>query len=337
MKLVRNPSFNGKPDAGNPHVRFDEGENVGGHWQCLSSRGVLSTLLPSVDNLSYDLDGNMLTNGAWIYAWDAENRLVAVYSNSLCVVSNAYDHMSRRVVKTTPTAIHTFVYDGWNLVQESISTASGTTTNFFVWGKDLTGSMQSAGGVGGLLAVKQGNAWYFPFFDANGNITAYVDDTRAVVAEYTYDAFGGTIAQSGSMADTFIHRFSTKHIDSETGLYYYGYRFYSLDLHRWLNRDPSGENSELNLYETCKNNCVNGWDYLGLWVLNLVSNNTTDDDALIWKVLSKIEGSTTVSGIASIDGLFAIVEQQFILHHGEAVTDCRYMLFPALAAWFSVW
>jgi hypothetical protein len=45
MKLVRNPSFNGKPDAGNPHVRFDEGENVGGHWQCLSSRGVLSTLL----------------------------------------------------------------------------------------------------------------------------------------------------------------------------------------------------------------------------------------------------------------------------------------------------
>ena len=26
MKLVRNPSFNGKPDAGNPHVRFDEGE-----------------------------------------------------------------------------------------------------------------------------------------------------------------------------------------------------------------------------------------------------------------------------------------------------------------------
>jgi hypothetical protein len=44
MKLVRNSSFNGKPDAGNLHVRFDEGENVGGHWHSLSFRGVLSTL-----------------------------------------------------------------------------------------------------------------------------------------------------------------------------------------------------------------------------------------------------------------------------------------------------
>jgi YD repeat-containing protein len=63
--------------------------------------------------------------------------------------------------------------------------------------------MQSAGGVGGLLAVKQGNAWYFPLSDANGNIVAYVDESGSVVAEYAYDAFGGTIAQSGAMADAF--------------------------------------------------------------------------------------------------------------------------------------
>ena len=29
------------------------------------------------------------------------------------------------------------------------------------------------------------------------------------------------------MADVFRHRFSTKYYDDETGLYYYGYRFYS--------------------------------------------------------------------------------------------------------------
>jgi RHS repeat-associated protein len=293
--------------------------------------------VPSVDNLSYDRDGNLLTNDVWSYTYDAENRMTSAYSNSLCVVSNAYDHASRRVVKVTPTAMHTFMYDGWNLIQETVQNQQSTITNHYVWGRDLSGSLQGAGGVGGLLAVLQNGSWYFPFFDVNGNITVYVDEQGSVVASYAYDPFGATIAQSGSMADAFAHRFSTKYFDSETGLYYYGYRFYSPDLHRWLNRDPSGENSELNLYETCKNNCVNGWDYLGLWVLNLVSNNTTDDDALMWKVLSKIEGSTTVSGIASIDGLFAIVEQQFILHHGEAITDCRYMLFPALAAWFSVW
>ncbi len=278
--------------------------------------------VPSVENLSYDLDGNLVTNGVWSYTYDAENRLTAAFSNSVCVVSNAYDYMSRRVLKVSHGGTETrrFVYDGWNLIQETIATVSGVTTNAYILGKDLSGSMQGAGGVGGLLAVKQGNAWYFPFYDANANITAYVDQSGTIVAEYTYDAFGGTISQSGSMADKFSFRFSTKYYDSETGLYYYGMRFYSPVLHRWLNRDPSGENSGLHLYEFCQNNSVNGWDFIGLWVLNLISNNTTEDDALIWKVLSKIKGATTISGVASIDDIFAKMEQQFIAHHGEVIT-----------------
>jgi hypothetical protein len=35
-----------EPDGGNLHVRFDEGEESGGHWSlCLSFRAFLSTLL----------------------------------------------------------------------------------------------------------------------------------------------------------------------------------------------------------------------------------------------------------------------------------------------------
>ncbi|MGI6495986.1 MAG: RHS repeat-associated core domain-containing protein [Kiritimatiellia bacterium] len=86
-----------------------------------------------------------------------------------------------------------------------------------------------------------GGTWYFPFYDNNGNITAYVDETGAIVAEYTYDAFGRTIEATGSMADAFLHRFSTKYYDAETGLYYYGYRFYAPKLMRWINRDPIQE------------------------------------------------------------------------------------------------
>jgi hypothetical protein len=70
---------------------------------------------------AYDLDGNMTWDGRFSYAYDAENRLVAAYSNGLCVVSNAYDHMSRRVLKFTPEATHTYIYDGWNLVAETIT------------------------------------------------------------------------------------------------------------------------------------------------------------------------------------------------------------------------
>jgi hypothetical protein len=43
------------------------------------------------------------------------------------------------------------------------------------------------------------------------------------------------------MADVFNFWFSTKYLDHETGFYYYGYRFYSPDLNRWMNRDPLGD------------------------------------------------------------------------------------------------
>ena len=70
-------------------------------------------------------------------------------------------------------------------------------------------------------------SFYFPAYDNNGDITKYIDENGIIVAAYEYDAFGRTVSQSGSLADFFPHRFSTKYFDAETGLYYYGYRFYS--------------------------------------------------------------------------------------------------------------
>jgi len=58
----------------------------------------------------------------------------------------------------------------------------------------------------------------------------------------------------------FRFRFSTKYYDAETGLYYYGYRFYSTVLMRWLNRDPIEEKGGLNLYGFCGNNPVARYD-----------------------------------------------------------------------------
>jgi RHS repeat-associated protein len=47
---------------------------------------------------------------------------------------------------------------------------------------------------------------------------------------------------------------STKHHDDETGLVYYGYRYYAPELGRWLNRDPVEEEGGLNLYGFVDNN-----------------------------------------------------------------------------------
>jgi hypothetical protein len=50
------------------------------------------------------------------------------------------------------------------------------------------------------------------------------------------------------MVNDFHFWFSSKYLDSETGLYYYGYRYYSPMLGRWLSRDPIGEEAFRGLY-----------------------------------------------------------------------------------------
>ncbi|QOJ13653.1 MAG: RHS repeat-associated core domain-containing protein [Planctomycetia bacterium] len=81
---------------------------------------------------------------------------------------------------------------------------------------------------------------------------------------YEYDPYGNTISKSGSCADTNPFRFSTKFLDPETGLYYYGYRYYSPRLGRWINRDPIEEDGGINLNAFCENDPTSTVDPLGL-------------------------------------------------------------------------
>ncbi|MCP5404606.1 MAG: hypothetical protein H6922_00055, partial [Pseudomonadaceae bacterium] len=179
----------------------------------------------------YDEDGNMTrgplpASDAGTHAtlvWDAENRLVSatVTKNTVTTTTNySYDAQSRRTVKQVVGGSATlYIHDGWNLIAEY----SGTTlTKTYTWGMDLSGSMQGAGGVGGLLAVKEGSASYYPTFDGNGNVSEYLDSNNVVQAHYEYDAFGNTLVATGPKKDDFAHRFSNKYHDAETGLYYYG-------------------------------------------------------------------------------------------------------------------
>ena len=213
---------------------------------------------------SYDTDGNLLSDGVFTFTYDAANRLKTVSTNGILVLTNFYDAKSRRVRKVTPDAATTFFYDDWNLIEERIAYTNGTASAIhYYWGKDLSGTLQGAGGVGGLLYLTVNDSVYIPFYDNNGNITRYLDATGNTVAQYTYDAFGNTISQSGSLANIFRHRFSTKYIDSETGLYYYGYRFYHPILMRWLNRDTIEEEGGVNLYAICANALIINFDILG--------------------------------------------------------------------------
>ena len=79
--------------------------------------------------------------------------------------------------------------------------------------RDLSGTLDGAAGIGGLLYVKKNGAIYVPFYDAYGNVMGYWDKQGNVVAEYAYDAFGRGVAKNGTMVDVFSIRYSTKYYD----------------------------------------------------------------------------------------------------------------------------
>ena len=248
------------------------------------------TAVSTATNLVYDADGNMTGDGAYIYSYDAENRLRSVTArpatSGAIRVLNAYDHRNRRIRKTVqrlsvsvaqPPALpvevrewqtvetHTFVWDGNNIVLEKVGFAGGATRTFeYFWGNDLSGSEDGAGGVGGLLAVSVDGAYCFPCYDNNGNITRYIGEDGSVVAQFVYDPYGSIIEQSGCFAELLAIRFSTKYTDLEVGLVSYLMRFYDPFNGRWLNRDPIEEEGGNNLYAFCLNNPIAIFDLLGL-------------------------------------------------------------------------
>ena len=53
-----------------------------------------------------------------------------------------------------------------------------------------------------------------------------------------------------------------------SGVRYYGYRYYSPSLGRFINRDPIEEQGGINLYSFVGNNSINAWDYLGMYEIS---------------------------------------------------------------------
>jgi RHS repeat-associated protein len=228
----------------------------------------------------YDADGNLTNDGRWSYVWDAENRLITMTANTnvptpaRLKLDFMYDFRNRRMSKKVSTwngssyvlaYTNKFLYDGWNLIAELNQTNGVVRT--FLWGTDLSGEIQDAGGVGGLLTVTvTTNGTHFPAYDGNGNISALVSaSAETQTAAYEFGPFGEVIRAEGTGANSCPVRFSTKYQDPETDLLYFGERYYCAATGRWLSRDPIDEQGGLNVYAFVQNDPISGVDVLGMW------------------------------------------------------------------------
>ncbi len=226
----------------------------------------------------YDGNGNLTNDGLRNFAYDDENQLIQVWVANQWFSQFTYDGKMRRRIRQeyawqggawVRTNQVYYVYDGNEVIQERDINNLPTTT--YTRGKDLSGSLEGAGGIGGLLARTSqayadgplaGQCYYHA--DANGNVTMLINDAQAIVAKYLYDACGNIISKSGLLADGNLYRFSSKEAHANSGLVYYLYRYYDPNLQRWPNRDPIEEVGGVNLYGFVGNNPVSNFDMLGL-------------------------------------------------------------------------
>jgi RHS repeat-associated protein len=92
-----------------------------------------------------------------------------------------------------------------------------------------------------------------------GSATLETNAQGQVISYEEYHPFGTTAyraARSGTHLSLKRYRFTGKERDDETGLYYYGVRYYAPWLGRWTSSDPGGFVDGLNLYRYAQNDPV---------------------------------------------------------------------------------
>ncbi len=102
---------------------------------------------------------------------------------------------------------------------------------------------------------------FVPLHDHRGCVVALIDmESKKPIECYRYTAFGEELT-NGSRSPW---RFSSKRVD-ETGLVFFGRRYYHPELGRWITQDPQGFEDGPNLYAYVHNRPLTDFDPYGLW------------------------------------------------------------------------
>jgi RHS repeat-associated protein len=106
-----------------------------------------------------------------------------------------------------------------------------------------------------LVAVKKGAELSYVLQDHLGSTAGTVNGSGAVVSTVKYFPYGSTMASTGTLPTD--KKFTGQRQDN-TGLYYYGARYYDPEIGRFINADTIVPNpadpQSLNRYSYCLNN-----------------------------------------------------------------------------------
>ena len=223
-----------------------------------STRQIQVTLDDTADAVySYDDNGNLVCKShqgsQFHYEYDYENRLTKVTKGGNVIATYIYNGDGNRIRATEGNTTTDYLYDGNNVIIER--NPQGQTTTFYTRGLSMSG------GIGGIISRRAGDISYY-HYDALGNVVNLTDSSGSTIINYIYDAYGNVLSQTSSYTNPY--QFSTKEYTPETGLLYFGARYYDPAIGRFVSEDPLGLDAGVNLYAYCNNNPISYVDPLGL-------------------------------------------------------------------------
>jgi len=203
------------------------------------------------------------------------------------------DHFGRKTsdeiqINGTGSLRRTYSYHDGQVTAEHTAKKSGTTTHTYIldgakilketWGSStLIPIYDNEDAVCGIV---YNNTPYYFIKNLQGDVIAITNSSAAVVAKYSYDAWGvPTIISDTSgigIASINPFRYRSYYYDTETQLYYLQSRYYDPEVGRFISSDFISNIGFVddvltnNVFAFCNNNCINETDIDGAIIGTIV-------------------------------------------------------------------
>ena len=229
------------------------------------------------NTVSYDLDGNMLSNGVSSFTYDSANRLITADGHTYTY--NAENVRIRNLCESEDT---TYTYNtNCKLSKLLCKTTNGVTTKY-VYGR-------------GLIGEETNSSFKTYHFDFRGSTIAITDEAGNITDTFAYDTYGKCVSRTGMSNVIFGYNGRDGVVTDENGFIYMRARYYSPEMKRFVNADVvAGQISNavtLNRFAYANGNPVSFVDPFGLEAARgEMLSNLSDEDIAAGITVIQIDG-----------------------------------------------
>ena len=241
------------------------------------------------ESITYDTIGNPTSIGNKTLTW-INGRELSTYQDNTNNITYKYNLDGIRTSKIVNGIETKYYLEGSSIIFED---RNGNMIYYIYNGDELLGFIYNS------------NTYYY-HKNIFGDIIGILDSNYNEVVTYTYNSWGlltnKTDTTTINLSTINPFRYRSYYYDEETNLYYLNSRYYNPEWGRFVNEDGilSGQSSLIcyNLYEYCKNNWVNQFDYSGNFSLSIKGFiKKVSKAAKKIKVLSNLVKSTIIKEV----------------------------------------